>query len=149
MLEADKHHCMVPHELYMAMTAWLALRDPAAATQRWHTHRALLAQWTHSQQQDVFQQALQLAQELPAAWQMAEQACLLGAAQQVSGRAHQTHALVQARLTRQQREAAFQVSKLSSLQRLSAPSAVKCMHLAVACWLLLFQREWLEGCAAA
>ena len=71
---------MLEDELCMAVTAWLALEDPAAAAQRWGTHRALLAQWTPSQQQGVFQQALQLA---------------------------------------------------------------------VACWLLLFQYEWLVGCAAA
>ena len=53
-LEAKKGHCIVPDELYMAITAWLALRDPAAASQRWKAHQSLLAQWTQSQQQDVF-----------------------------------------------------------------------------------------------
>ena len=115
MLEAEEGHCIVADELYMAITAWLALRDPVTAMQRWGTHYALLAQWTQSQQQDVFQQALQLAQDLPAAWQMAEQACLLGAVQKGSSSPQQVQELVQARLTRQQHEAAFQVSKPSSL----------------------------------
>ena len=117
MLEAEEGYCIAADELYMAITAWLALRDPVAATQRWDTHRALPAQWTGSQQQDMFQQALQLAKELPdaAAWQMAEQACLLGAVKnkerQAPNSSEQTHALVQALLSDHQHEAAFQVSK--------------------------------------
>ena len=131
MLEADKGHCMAADELYMAITAWLALRDPAAATQRWHTHRALLAQWTQSQQQDVFQQALQLAQNLPAAaaWQMAEQACLLGVIKNKAGdlpnSSQQTHALVQALLSSHQHEAAFQVRKPCILSTALTPCKKK------------------------
>ena len=117
MLEAEEGYCILADELYMAITAWLAMRDPAAATQKWDTHHAIPAQWTRSQQQNVFQQALQLAKELPdaAAWQMAEQACLLGAVKNKESRApsssEQTHALVQALLSDHQHEAAFQVSK--------------------------------------
>ena len=120
-LEADQGHRISPDQLYMAVVSWQALEDPGAAHQRCGSCQALLAEWTPTQLQIVFQKALELAQQRSeaAAWAIAERACILAAVQKVPNSQQQVHRLVQALLLSRKREAAHKVSWLSFLAAIS------------------------------